>query len=112
LRIEKLKSHKSPGIYQTPAELIKAGNTTIRSGIHKVIISVWNKEKLSEDWKQWIIVPIHKKGNKTVCSNYRGISFSQQCTKYYRKQFMKAYVLVRKEFLYNILTEFFIPLNW
>ena len=46
LAIEKLKSHKSPGIDQIPAELIKAGGSTIRCAIHKLIIAIWNKEKL------------------------------------------------------------------
>ena len=32
LSIEKLKSHKSPSIDQIPAELIKAGDGTIRCG--------------------------------------------------------------------------------
>jgi len=54
--------------------LIKAGGRTIRCEIHKLIISIWNKEKLSEEWKESIIVPIYKKGDKTYCSNYRGIS--------------------------------------
>jgi hypothetical protein len=36
--IEKLKSHKSPGIDQTPAELLKAGGRTFRCAIHKLII--------------------------------------------------------------------------
>jgi hypothetical protein len=40
LGIEKLKSHNSPGIDQIPAELIKARGRTIRSEIHKLIISV------------------------------------------------------------------------
>ena len=48
LAIEKLKSHKSPVIDQIPAELIKAGGRTIRCGIHKLIISIWNKEELPE----------------------------------------------------------------
>ena len=51
---EKLKSHKSPGIDQILAELIKAGGTTIRSEIHKLIITIWNKEKLLEGWKELI----------------------------------------------------------
>jgi hypothetical protein len=51
LAIEKLKSHKSPGIEQIPAELIKAGGRTIRGAIHKLIIAIWNKEELSEEWK-------------------------------------------------------------
>ena len=46
LAIEKLKSYKSPGIDQIPAELIKAGGRTLRSAIHKLIISIWNKEEL------------------------------------------------------------------
>jgi hypothetical protein len=42
LAIEKLKSHKSPGTDQIPAELIKAGSTVreIHYEIHTRIISV------------------------------------------------------------------------
>ena len=56
LSIKKLKSHKSPGIDQIPEELIKARGRTIRCAIHKLIISIWNKEELPEDWKESIIV--------------------------------------------------------
>jgi hypothetical protein len=42
--------------------------------INKPINSIWNKEELSKEWKESIIVPIYKKGDKTDCSNYRGIS--------------------------------------
>jgi hypothetical protein len=30
---------------------------------------------LPQQWKESIIVPIHKKGDKSGCNNYRGISF-------------------------------------
>jgi len=72
--IEKLKSHKSPGIDQIPAELIKTVGRTNFSGIHKLITFIWNKEELSEKWKESIIVPINKKGDKTNCNNYRGLT--------------------------------------
>ena len=74
LAISKLKSHKSPCIDEIPAELIEAGGGTICGEIHKHITSIWKKENLPEEWKESIIVPIHKKGDKTDCNNYRGIS--------------------------------------
>jgi hypothetical protein len=43
------------------------------SVIHKLITSIWNKEELSNQWKESIILPIHKTGDKTDCNNYRGI---------------------------------------
>ena len=72
MAIEKLKSHKSPSNDQIPAELIKAGGRTICYKIHKLIISIWNKEELPEEWKKSVIVPTYTKGDKTDCSNYRG----------------------------------------
>jgi len=69
-----LKSHKSPGTVQIPAELIKTVGRTICLEIHKLITSIWKKEKLPEEWKESIIIPIHKKGDKTDRNNYRGIS--------------------------------------
>jgi hypothetical protein len=35
---------------------------------------IWSKEELPHQWKESIVVPIHKKGDKTECSNYRGMS--------------------------------------
>jgi hypothetical protein len=68
LTIEKIKSHKSPGTDQIPAEVIKAVGRTFRGAIHKLIISICNKEELPEEWKDSIIVPIYKKGDKTDCN--------------------------------------------
>jgi hypothetical protein len=70
---ERLKSHKSPSIQQIPVELTRAGGRTIRTEIHKLINSFWNKEELPDECKESIIVPIYTKGDKTDCGNYRGI---------------------------------------
>jgi hypothetical protein len=74
IAIAKLKKYKSPGSDQIPADLIQAGGEILLSEIHKLINSVWNKEELPAQWKESIIVPIYKKGDKTDCNNYRGIS--------------------------------------
>jgi len=36
--------------------------------------STWNKQELPGEWKELINEPIYKKGDKTDCSNYKGIS--------------------------------------
>jgi hypothetical protein len=74
LAIGKLTEHRSPGIDQIPAELFKAGCRIFCAEIHTLITSIWNKDKLPEEWKVSIIVPIYKNGDKTDCSNYRDIS--------------------------------------
>jgi hypothetical protein len=66
IAIEKLKSYKSQCTDQIPAELMKAGGQRLCSEIHKIICSVWNKDELPQQWKESIIIPIHKKGDKTL----------------------------------------------
>jgi hypothetical protein len=67
---EKLKSHKLPGTDQIPAEFIQVGGNTFHFEIHDLINSIWNKEKLPQQWKQSTVVFVYKKGHKTGCSNY------------------------------------------
>jgi hypothetical protein len=69
--IKNLNRYKSPCINKIPAELIKAEGRVVCSQIHKLI---WDKKELLKQWKESIIVPIDKKGDKTGCSNYRSIS--------------------------------------
>jgi hypothetical protein len=74
IAIAKLKKYKSPGSDPIPVELIEAGSETILPAVYIFINSVWKKEELPDRWKETIIVPIHKKSDKTDCNNYRGIS--------------------------------------
>jgi len=72
MAIEKLKRHKSQGVDQIPAELIKAGERTIHSEIHK-LKTIRNQEGLPVEWQMFIIVPIYNKGDEKECNNFRGI---------------------------------------
>jgi hypothetical protein len=72
--VAKFKHYKSPGSDEILAELIQACGETFQYEMHKPINSIWNKEELPDQRKESVIVPIYKKGNKTDCSNYRGIS--------------------------------------
>jgi hypothetical protein len=74
IAVAKLKKCKSADSDNIPAELIQAGGDTLLSAIHKLINSIWNRKELPDQWKYSIIVPTHKKGDKTDYNNYRGLS--------------------------------------
>jgi hypothetical protein len=42
--------------------------------MYQLITKIWTTETMTEDWNRSIICPIHKKGDVTMCSNYRGIN--------------------------------------
>jgi len=39
-----------------------------------MICKIWGDENMPDDWKIGLIVPLFKKGDKTKCENYRGIT--------------------------------------
>jgi hypothetical protein len=61
--------------------LIKTGCRKIRYEVHKLIISVRNKEELPEEWKESVILPIYKKGDTAECGDCTGISLCHLYTK-------------------------------
>jgi hypothetical protein len=67
--------------------LIKFQQNCLKQGVGQFtsgyINSVWNKEEFPEEWKKSIIVPVYKKSDKTVYSNYRGISLLSTTYKFY-----------------------------
>jgi hypothetical protein len=69
-------------LIKSQKELIKAWGRTFPSEIHKLIHSIWNKEELLEEWKESIIVPIYRKGDKTDYI-YIGMSLLPINTKFY-----------------------------
>ena len=41
--------------------------------LHKIMSLAWDNGQVPEDWRRAVIVPVHKKGSKMKCENYRGI---------------------------------------
>jgi hypothetical protein len=79
-----LKKHKSPGSVYIPAELIQATGETLLPAIHKLINSIWNMEELLDQWKEPIIVPVHKKVIKLTVIIIMGYYCYQLHTKCYQ----------------------------
>ena len=42
--------------------------------LHRLIILIWRQGKVPQQWKDAVITVLYKKGDKTECGNYRGIS--------------------------------------
>jgi hypothetical protein len=85
-----LKKYQSSGSIQIPVELIQAGAKILLSAIHKLINSVWNKEELPDQWKESIVVPVHKKGNKLNVIIIVGYHCYQLHTKFYSISFSQS----------------------
>jgi hypothetical protein len=49
----------------------------------------WEEERMFENWKKAVIISIHKKGDKTKCGNYRGISLLNSAYKVFSKVLLK-----------------------
>ena len=59
------------------AELLKfelQQDRTILRELHRLTILIWRQGKVSQQWNYAVITVLHKKGDKTECGNYRGIS--------------------------------------
>ncbi len=72
--IKKLKKYKACGVDEVYGEMLKAGGDTMVKILHRLFTRVWKEEKVPEDWTRAIIVPLHKKGDPSVCENWRGLS--------------------------------------
>jgi hypothetical protein len=97
--IRKMKRYKAAGSDQIPAELILAGGEIMHSEIHKLIRLIWNKEELPHQWKELIVVHIHRKGDKTDSSNYRGISLLSTSHKILSNILLSRLILYAEEII-------------
>ena len=55
-------------------EMLKAAGQVVVEWLAKLFNMVWRVGKASYDWRNAVIVPIHKKGSKMDCTNYRRIN--------------------------------------
>jgi len=49
--------------------------------MYKLVRQIWEEERIPEEWKETIIVPIHKRGDTDRSENYRGIALGNAAYK-------------------------------
>lgn len=101
ITINSLKNCKASGSDDIPAELIKYGGEEMHKYIFKVCQKIWEEEQMLENWKKAVIIPIHKKGDKTECGNYRGTSFLNSTFKVFSKVLLNRIIPYIEENLHE-----------
>ena len=79
---------KAVGPDGLPVELLKLGlqqDRTILRELHRLTIFIWRQGKVAQQWKDAVVTVLHKKGDKTECGNYRGISLVSHAGKIFLK---------------------------
>jgi len=80
--IRNIKNNKEAGTDGIHPELIKYGGNELLNRMYELVRKIWEEERIPEEWKETIIVPIHKRGDRDSCKNYRGITMGNQLTKF------------------------------
>ena len=68
---------KAVGLDGLPAELLKLGlqqDQTILLELHRLSTLIWREGSIPQQWKDAVVTKLYKKGDKTECGNYRGMS--------------------------------------
>lgn len=95
--VKAMRKDKAAGKDGIQMEAYIYGGTTIREGVVDLMKQIWGENRIPEEWKSSIIIPIYKKGDQERRENYRGIAL--MCTAY------KIYTEILRNRLEKIVEE-------
>ena len=76
--LRSMANGKAMGPDELPAGLLKLGlsdsSHEILLAFHDIIVAVWMTGEVPQEWKDATMKVLHKKKDRTECSNYRGLS--------------------------------------
>ena len=73
--IDQLKSRKAAGVDSIPPEIWKHEGPVLHVKLHNLLVCCWEQGKLAQDLRNAVIITLYKNmGEKSDCSNYRGIT--------------------------------------
>lgn len=83
MNIERLKNGKAAGHDNITVEMLKNMGKKGKEILTRICNKVWSGGRIPGDWEVGVILPIHKKGDKRDCNNYRGITLLSNASKVY-----------------------------
>ncbi|TWW77032.1 R2DM Retrovirus-related Pol polyprotein from type II retrotransposable element [Takifugu flavidus] len=72
--VKKLLGGKAPGVDEIRPEYLKALDVVGLLWLTRLCNIAWTLGAVPLDWQTGVVVPLFKKGDRRVCSNYRGIT--------------------------------------
>ena len=74
-------TNKASGGDGIPVELFQILKDDAVKVLHSVFQQIWKTQQWPQDWKRSVFIPIPKKSNAKVCSNYCTIELISNATK-------------------------------
>ena len=102
--LKELKPHKSPGPDGIHPLILKNCADTLAISICKIFNMSFSLGKIPDCWKQADIIPLHKKGAKNNCKNYRPVSLTSILCKVCEKiarQHLEEFWITKDIFISN-----------
>ena len=72
--VRKLQNKKAAGDERIVAKLLKNGGEAMIDWLMELLQEVWKTRQVPQEWKNATLITIHKKKDRRVCDNYRGVS--------------------------------------
>ena len=79
--LESISTNKASGSDGIPVELFQILKDDTVKVLHSICQKIRRTQKLPQDWKSSVFIPIPKKGNAKEYSNYRTIALTSQASK-------------------------------
>ena len=88
-------SGRASGKDGIPAEIYKAAGPDTLGAFHDVLLTVWEKETMPDDFHNALIISLwKKKGSKSDCGNYRDISLLSVAGKIFARVILNRLITV------------------
>jgi len=68
------KNRKSYGLNNLPMEMWKFGGNELKMHMLELFNKIIDKNQMPQEWETGMVINLHKKGTKSKCENYRGIT--------------------------------------
>ena len=80
-KIESISMNKASGGDGIPVELFQILKDDAMKVLHSICQQIWKTQQCPRDWKRSVFIPVPKKGNAKVYSNYCTIALISHTSK-------------------------------